>query len=152
MNIIYHCVGGTHSSAMAAAIHLGHLPSDRQPTKEEILSLPYFDTLTRAEHGRIMFRGIDEYGNKVYTLSRQFSPNLVIPAIKDAWELAGGDKDDLLLVNTMPPVNILMKIGGFSSRRLNLVSFGRPIVTKGAQLAFFKFRKIVEDVKSKLNS
>jgi hypothetical protein len=31
MKIIYHCYGGTHSSVIAAAIHLGLLPEDRVP-------------------------------------------------------------------------------------------------------------------------
>ncbi|WP_427339053.1 DUF3189 family protein [Caloranaerobacter sp. DY30410] len=147
MYIIYHCVGGTHSSAIASAIHLGILPNNKKPSLKDILSLSYFDTLNKKDQGKIIFRGIDENGHKVFTLSRQFVPHLVIPAIKDAWELAGGNKDELLLVNTMDGVNFLMKIGGFSSRRLNLVTFGRPIVAYGTILTYNKLVKIVENTK-----
>ncbi|EOD00700.1 DUF3189 family protein [Caldisalinibacter kiritimatiensis] len=151
MHIIYHCVGGTHSSAIAAAIHLGILPKNEKPNKKQILDIPYFDTLTKSYHGKIIFRGTDKNQNKVYTLSRQFAPDLVIPAVKDAWKIAGANCNELLLVDTMPAVNIWMKIGGFSSRRLNLVSFGRPIVTKGTQIAFFDIVKIVDNTINKLS-
>ena len=45
------------------------------------------------------------------------------------------------------PINLLMKIGGFSSRRLHLVSFGRPIVTRGTQKAYPNILKLVQFVK-----
>lgn len=150
MHIIYHCVGGTHSSAIASALHLGLLSMDKKPTITDILSISYFDRLTKEDQGKILLRGIDEYNNKVYTLSRQFSPHLVIPAIKDSWELAGGNREELLLVNTMPAVNFLMKLGGFSSRRLNLVSFGRPIVAKGTVNAYDDIVRIVNNTKKNI--
>lgn len=152
MNIIYHCVGGTHSSAIAAAIHLDHLPKNRKPSKQEILSVPYFDSLNKEDQGKILFRGKDSVNNSIFTLSRQFVPQLVLPAIKDAWELAGGMREDLLLVNTMPSVNLLMRIGGFSSRRLNLVSIGRPIVTLGAIRAYEEILKIVADTRKTIGN
>ncbi len=151
MNVIYHCVGGTHSSAIAAAIHLGILPKDRKPDKTEILSIPYFDTLTKKGQGKIIFRGKDSSNNNVFTLSRQFVPQLVLPAINDTWGLAGGRQEDLLLIDTMPSVNLLMKIGGFSSRRLSFTSFGRPIVTQGTIKAYKDILKIVEDTCKSIN-
>lgn len=149
MDIIYHCVGGTHSSAIAAAIHLNMLPTSTKPTFKEIMEFSFFDRLKKDQQGHIILRGIDDKGNNVYTLSRQFVPELVIPAIIDSYKIAGGNLDDLLLVDTMPSVNLLMKIGGFSSRRLHLVSFGRPIVAKGALKAYEDIVNIVKDTKSK---
>ncbi|MBS4539631.1 DUF3189 family protein [Clostridium sp. D2Q-11] len=150
MHIIYHCVGGTHSSAIAAAIHLGMLPNDKKPQLNELMDFPFFDKLKKDQQGRILLRGIDEKGNQVYTISRQFAPELVIPAIIDSYTIAGGNLDNLLLIDTMPAVNLLMKIGGFSSRRLHLVSFGRPIVAKGTLQAYEDLIKIVKDTKSKM--
>lgn len=149
-HIIYHCVGGTHSSALTAAIHLDLLPSNRKPSSKDITSISFFDTLVKEDQGKILFRGQDADGNKIYTLSRQFVPQLVLPAVKDAWELAGGRREELLIVNTMPAVNLLMRIGGFSSRRLGLVSFGRPLVTKGAINAYDTLTKIVNNTKEKI--
>ncbi|MTI66042.1 MAG: DUF3189 family protein [Firmicutes bacterium] len=149
MHIIYHCVGGTHSSAIAAAVHLGKLPMNERPKIKDLYSIPYFDTLTKKDRGRIIYRGLDIKGNKIFTLSRQFVPEIVIPAIEDTWLLAGGNKNDYILIDTMPAVNLLMKIGGFSSRRLNLVSFGRPIVAKGTLKTY---PNIVNIVKNTLNT
>ncbi|KNF09251.1 protein of unknown function DUF3189 [Gottschalkia purinilytica] len=151
MYIIYHCVGGAHSSVIACAIHLGTLPIDRTPSKEEVLNVPYFDTLNKQDQGKIILRGIDKNNNKVFSLSRQFKPELVIPAVKDAFELGGGHRDELLLVNTMPCVNSLMKIGGFSSRRLNLVSFGRPIVASGVVKNYDSIVNIVKNTKNMMS-
>lgn len=67
MHIIYHCVGGAHSSVIASAIHLGMLPETRVATNSEILSIPYYDNITREHYGRIIHRGTDEYGNNIYT-------------------------------------------------------------------------------------
>lgn len=151
MIVIYHCVGGAHSSVLAASIHLGLLPVDRKPTKEDILNIPFFDTLSKQEQGKILMKGIDEHGNNVFTLSRQFVPRLKLPAIKDAYQLGGGKLSDLLLLNTMEPVNWLMKIGGFSSRRLHFVAFGRPIAAYGAAKVYDKIAQIVASTKKIIN-
>lgn len=151
MDIIYHCVGGSHSSVLAAAIHLGLLPECRKPTKKDILTIPFFDTLSKQEQGKILLRGIDGKGNRVFTLSRQFVPRLVLPAIEDAYQLGGGQLSELILVNTMNPVNWIMKIGGFSSRRLHLVAFGRPIVAYGTVKAYDEIARLVTNTKEMIN-
>jgi hypothetical protein len=152
MIIIYHCVGGSHSSAVAAAIHLGQLPTNRIPSSEEIENITYFDTAVPKDYGRILHRGDDNKGNRIFTLSRQFVPTIVVPAVEDMWKIAGQDPQQLMMINTMPTVNILMKIGGFSSRRLNLVSFGRPIVIKGVQQTYKNLVNVVENVQSMINN
>jgi len=151
MDIIYHCVGGAHSSVIAAAIHLGLLPEDRKPTLEEILNIPFFDTLSKQEQGKIILRGIDKKNNRVFTLSRQFAPRLVLPAIEDAYQLGGGQLSNLLLISTMSSVNWLMKLGGFSSRRLHLVAFGRPIVAYGTLKAYDQILQLVAKTKEMIN-
>lgn len=151
MHIIYHCVGGSHSSCIAAAIHLNLLPKDRIPDKHDLLNIPFYDALQKVDRGKILYRGKDEFKNKIYTLGRQFVPHLVIPAIQDMWQVLGQKENDLLLVDTLPTVNWLMKIGGFASRRLGWIEFGRPIVTRGTLNAYEKIMKIVEETKKKLN-
>jgi len=151
MNIIYHCVGGSHSSVLAAAIHLGLLPENKKPTIYDILNVPFFDTLSKHEQGRILLRGIDKKGNKVFTLSRQFAHKLILPAIEDAYQLGGGQLSDLLLINTMSSVNWIMKIGGFSSRRLHLVAFGRSIVAFGTLKSYEQIAQIVAYTKKLIN-
>jgi len=152
MKIIYHCVGGTHSSATAAAIHLNILPSDRVPSADEIMNIGYFDTMQKKDIGLLIFKGTDEFGNEVYSLGRQFNKNLVLNSIKSTYSISNKNTDDLLFIDSMTTVNILMKIGGFSSRRLHLVSFGRPIVLKGTQKAYKNMIKLVKDTKEQFCS
>ncbi|WP_330602824.1 DUF3189 family protein [Anaerosolibacter carboniphilus] len=147
---MYHCVGGSHSSTTAAAIHLGLLPMEYIPDRHDFLGVPFYDTLEKCDRGKIILRGIDEKGHKIYTLSRQFSPHLVIPAIQDMWRVLEQQEDDLMIVNTLPTVNTLMKIGGFSSRRLQWVRFGRPIVIKGTQSTYMNIVKVVRQIKEKI--
>ncbi len=129
--IVYHDVGGAHSSCVAANIHVNNLSSNLTPTKEDLLRLPTFDKITKQDVGHLKFIGADEFGHKVYTLSVQYKPNIVIPAIRDIYREVNGSDSDLILVSSQPFVNTWMKIGGFTSRRLGIVSIGRPIVTYG---------------------
>ncbi|MCT4621149.1 MAG: DUF3189 family protein [Marinisporobacter sp.] len=151
LHIIYHCVGGCHSSCTAAAIHLNMLPTNHIPSTHDLLNIPFFDTLEKTDGGKIFCRGTDELGNKVYTLGRQFVPHIVIPCIHDMWKILNQRKEDLLLVDTLPCVNNLMRIGGFSSRRLKWVKFGRPIVAYGTLSAYEDIVKVVEETKKILH-
>ena len=151
MHIIYHCVGGAHSSVIASAIHLGMLPKTRVATNSEILSIPYYDNITREHYGRIIHRGIDEYGNNIYTLSRQFSGSLIIRALGDLSVILTGNENNVIFVNVSPAVNASMKIGGFLSRRLRLIWPGRPIVLWGSRRAYMDFVNIVRDIKEKVH-
>lgn len=151
MHIIYHCVGGCHSSCTAAAIHLNMLPTNHTPSKYDLLNIPFFDTLEKTDMGKIIYRGTDEFGNKIYTLGRQFVPHIVIPSIKDMWQILRQKEEDLLMVNTLPCVNFLMRVGGFSSRRLKWVKFGRPIVAYGTLLAYKDIVKVVKETKKILH-
>lgn len=150
--IIYHDVGGAHSTQTAASLHLNLLPKDRVPTAEELMALPRFDRAEKSDHGRIQLTGIDEYGNTVYTLGREYTEKMTITALKDLYVLLKGDLDGLIIVNMKPTINLLMKIGGYSSRRLHLVNFGRPIVIKGTQKAFFNIVSLVDQVKEAIKS
>lgn len=152
MIVIYHDVGGAHSTATAANIHIGKLPIDSIPTKNEILNLPTFDKITKDQMGNLLYIGEDEYGTKVYTLGRKYKPKLVIPAIKSMYSAINGNANDLLIIDTHPTVNIWMKIGGFSSRVLNLVAFGRPIVTYGTLKAYEEIANIVRKVKEQVTN
>jgi hypothetical protein len=79
---IYNCYGGTHSSSLASAVHLKKLPLDRIPTTEEILGTDYFNKLNSKDMGKIIYRGTDDEGNKVYTIGRGTS-RILIPCLKD---------------------------------------------------------------------
>lgn len=147
MIVIYQDIGGAHSSVVAANIHLNRLPSDVVPDKKDILALPTFDKIQLKDWGHLIYIGEDEFGAKVYTLSRQRKPELVIPAITDMYSILIGDTKGLYIMNTIPAVNVWMAIGGYSSRMLGLVGFGRPIVAYGVLKAYKKIAVIVGQVK-----
>ncbi|WP_123054437.1 DUF3189 family protein [Clostridium sp. JN-1] len=150
MIVIYHDVGGAHSTVAAANIHIGKLPMDRVPDTKELISLPTFDKITKDELGHLIYIGKDEFNTKVYTLGRKYAPNIVIPAIQDMCSICNKDSKELLIIDTKPTVNFLMNVGGFTSRKLHLVSIGRPIVLKGTQQAYMDIVKLVQGVKSTL--
>ncbi|MBZ4653996.1 MAG: hypothetical protein JG781_1335 [Peptococcaceae bacterium] len=149
MRIIYNCYGGSHSSITAAAIHVGLLPETRVAKKEELLNVPYFDAQVAPDHGRIRFIGFDEYGNEVYITSKKNLGRQYESIMRQFIYLAGGKQEDFLFINTMPYVNFLMVIGGYTSRRLGLSLLGRPIVIRGTQLSYMKFVHLVRLVKNK---
>ncbi len=149
VKIIYNCYGGSHSSITAAAIHLGLLPETRVAYKEELLNVPYFDAQVSPDHGRIRFMGFDEYGNEIYITSKKNLGRDYEAIMRQFVYLAGGKQEDILFINTMPYVNFLMVVGGYTSRRLGLSFLGRPIVIKGTQLSYMKFVHLVKLVKCK---
>ncbi|MDP4178345.1 MAG: DUF3189 family protein [Bacillota bacterium] len=150
MIVIYHDVGGAHSTAVAANIHINKLLMNRIPSKQEILSLPTFDKIEKEQVGHLVYIGKDEFNAQIYTLSRQRKPNLVISVVTDMYNILHGNTNELIIVDTKPAVNLLMNIGGFTSRRLHWVSFGRPIVTKGTQQAYMDLVDMVKNVKKDL--
>lgn len=146
MVIIYNCYGGTHSSILASAIHLKKLPDDRIPTKEEILSLQFFNKLTYKDMGRLIFHGPDDEGNRIYTIGRGTSKALV-PAMRNLAIAICKDKgidESFLFINCSPTVHPLMTMGGFFSRALHIDFIGVPLLTKGARLTYYNIIKLVE--------
>jgi len=152
MIVVYHDIGGAHSAAVAANIHTGNLPSDTVPERSAVLSLPTFDNIEKKDWGRFIHIGKDEFGADVYTLSRQRAPEIVIPAITDLYNILNNTErnEGLYVVDTSATVNLLMKIGGFLSRRLGLVGVGRPIVTYGTLQAYKDIADVVIKAKGKM--
>ncbi|WP_018248647.1 DUF3189 family protein [Orenia marismortui] len=151
MHIIYHDVGGAHSVAVAAALHLNKLPVNNIPTKEDIISLATFDKIKKKDIGHLIYQGKDEFANQVYTLGYKYSSKIALPLLQDTYALLG-KKDDLLLIDTKPTINFLMKVGGFTSRGLGISSLGRPIVTRGVLKAYPKLVELVSNVKRNLKA
>lgn len=150
MKIIYHCWGGSHSSVICAAIHLGLLPRDRVPSAAELRSLPQFDRQTSRDHGRIIRMGRDEWGNDVFFLGRRSNGPVIDRILPGMAGVFGLPEGEIVTLNTMPYVNLLMVIGGTLSRGLGIVCPGRAIVTHGARLAHHKLCRAVAKVKDRV--
>ena len=135
MIFIYNDYGGTHTTSLAAAYHLKKLPTNRRLTKEEILNVDYFNKLTRADFGKLIFHGIDEDGNSVYTIGRK-SSKLVVPALKNLSMLLQEKyqgQEKIIFSNTSPTVPFALTMGGLFSRGLKIDFIGVPFLIVGAK-------------------
>lgn len=145
MIFIYNDYGGTHTTSLAAAYHLNKLPTHRQLTTEEILAVDYFNKLNTSDMGKLVFHGLDENGNPVYTLGRG-SSKVVIPALKNL-SLILQDKyqnaEPIVYSNTSPTVPLVMTIGGFLTKRLKLSFVGDPLLIAGAKQCCSNIRELV---------
>jgi len=149
MKIIYHCYGGTHSSVMAASLHLGILDCSRSPSKEELLACPYFDEVNSKDSGKINFVGKDDNNNEVYVMGCKSAGNIIETFAENYNRIMGYNSDDIVMADAKPCLNILMKLGGFLSRRLNLLGMGRYLLFLGSRKAFIKIQTLVSLVKEK---
>ncbi len=148
MIVVYYDYGGTHTSVVASAVHLGTLNPAKVPESKEITMLPLFDSVTQNELGHIIYIGTDEYGNNIYTLGLKRAKNLVIPAISDMYKAVFGNTDGLYLVDVSPATDVFMKIGGFISRGLKMQPLGLPIITYGTRRAYPDIVEIVKNTKN----
>lgn len=143
MKVIYHCYGGAHSSVVAAALHLGLLDKGRPPSAQELLNLPYYDKTDGNDFGTMHFMGIDKCSNPVYAAGKKNMGEKYSKILMGIAEILGVE-EELLLVDCFKRINWSMKLGGFTSRRLNLVYLGRPILNWGTQRAFSSLVDLVE--------
>ncbi|MBU8878441.1 DUF3189 family protein [Bacillus sp. FJAT-29790] len=149
MIYIYNDYGGTHTTSLAAAYHLQKLPTDRKLTKEEILNVDYFNKLDRSDTCRFIFHGIDEDGNRVYSIGRR-SSKLVVPALKNLSLLYQEQfhiDEKIIYSNTSPTVPFAMTMGGFFSRGLKIDFIGVPLLVIGAKQACKNIFQLVEYTK-----
>jgi hypothetical protein len=138
MIYIYNCYGGTHSSSMAAAVHLGKLTPDRIPTRDDILNIDLYNKLTYADMGRLIYRGTDKEGCKVFTLGRGTS-KVLVPCLRNLIMLLNeecGISEKVIFSNMSPTVTLPMTIGGFFSRGLGIDFIGVPLLVFGSKLAY----------------
>lgn len=150
MIYIYNDYGGTHTTSMAAAYHLKQLPqSERKLTTEEILNVKFFNKLTHADFGKLIFHGTDEDGNLVYTIGRKRN-KLLVPALKEM-SLLLQEKfkfdEKIIFSNTSPTVPPAMTLGGFFSRGIKIDFIGVPLLVKGAKQCCDNVFRLVENTK-----
>ncbi len=150
MILIYHCFGSAHSSVVASAIHLGMLPLDRVPREEEILTLPHYDQTPREELGNPFYVGRDEYNWEVYILGLANQKELAKRTIWSLLKIYNVPSHYLILADSLKCINNLTRLGGFLSRRVGLVSIGRPLTIKGIQKGYYPYVKLVKQVKKQI--
>ena len=145
MIFIYNDYGGTHTTSLAAAYHLKKIPTNRKLTKEEILNIDYFNKLTKADFGKLIFHGIDEDGHSVYTIGRK-SSKLVVPALKELSMLLQDKyqgQEKIIFSNTSPTVPFALTMGGLFSRGLKIDLIGVPCLIVGAKQCCLTILRLV---------
>ena len=127
---------------------LGILPADRLPTRQEFCNCPSLIVTT----SRVPFTTWAKMkGHEVYVLGRGRGGKIAETTLINGYNLAGGQADrELVIVDTLKCVNLIMRIGGYLSRRLRLVFLGRPLVLVGTQRAFRCLVAVVEAVKAEV--
>ncbi|MBO8126688.1 MAG: DUF3189 family protein [Firmicutes bacterium] len=146
LKIIYHCYGSSHSSVVAAAIHLGYLPKDRPPTTSELINIPHYDRTMTRDLGTLFFFGRDAQGHEVYILGRKNAEELISNLVPSILKYYGHPPQEILLVNALERLSLLTTVGGTLSRGAGLVSIGRPLTIWGIKRCYFNFVQLVESV------
>jgi len=113
------------------------------------MALPYFDKTPGEVYGIIRFMGQTSEGDEVYALGKKNLGGRLNHVFLGLAELLGVE-NQVIVVNTMPYVNIIMMVGGFLSRRLGIVILGRPILIWGTRLAFPDLVGLVKTIKTKM--
>jgi hypothetical protein len=150
MIYIYNDYGGTHTTSLAAAYHLKQLPqSEQKLTTDEILNVKFFNKLTKEDFGKLIFHGVDDEGNPVYTIGRKRN-KFVVPALKEMSLLLQEKfnfEEKIVFSNTSPTVPFAMSMGGFFSRGLKIDVIGVPLLVIGAKRCSSNIYRLVENTK-----
>ncbi len=150
MKVIYYCYGSAHSSVVAAAIHLGHLPTEYIPDYKDIVALPDFDVARDDSLGHIFFKGKDERGNEIYTLGMGGEPDIVKRTLWGWIKESGADHRSFYFAAALPYLNRKGRLGGALSRRYGLVGIGRYLAAKGICESYERFVTFVQQTKNEL--
>ena len=95
--------------------------------------------------GRIIYRGIDDEGNKVYSIGRGTSKAL-IPCLKNLITILHDEcslNEKIIFSNMSPTVPPAMTMGGFFARGLGIDFIGVPLLVTGAKQAYKRVIEIV---------
>lgn len=151
MKVIYYDYGGAHSSVLAASLHTGTISGRRRPTSDQIRHLPHFDQATPADHGRLVYIGDARPGVEVYVLGCRRYHTIARRALRGVARAYGIPHGDLVMADTLPGVNLAMRVGGLLSRGLGLSTIGRPLVAWGTRSAFFNIMRIVDRTRDEVD-
>lgn len=113
-----------------------------------MFKLPLFDTQDGVDQGKLYFYGFDENGNQVYVIGRNRDMEALYLIFCGAGN--GEAADGVLLVNALPCVPFLLRIGGFISRRLKLPRLGRPLLRAGLRQGYRCVSDLVYRVKAEI--
>lgn len=135
--MIYACYAGTHSSALAASLHLGIVDSGC-----DISELPYFDRRLSHEIGVPAFVGRDNEGTDVYALGTGWLSAPLERAVSDLVEIHFPGVC-VCICSVRGFLDFPARVGGFASRRLGLVHLGRALIAESLARKLPEMRRMV---------
>lgn len=95
MHIVYHSIAKGNLSSIAASIHLNKLPNHSVPSIEQIKEY----TLQTSDDFDLVFNGIDDNNNSIYSLNRLSNPSLLITTVMEVFKVFDIDIDNIKLIN-----------------------------------------------------
>lgn len=110
------------------------------------MQIPRFDLTPNADIGKLFFMGEDERGDQVYIIGLGAGHRSLSHLVDSYLQLLGMTAADYRLVNCLSCVNLPTRIGGYSSRSLGLVWFGRRVAAWGVQHSFHNYLRLVQRV------
>lgn len=149
--MIYSCFGGTHTSPVAAALHLGLLPRGRPFTLEALEALPPFDRLTLRDLGRLLVWGRDAHGLQVATIGHGGWLNPIRTAVSATLAATGTPPGQVHWVDCYDLLTPSLRLGGFLSRSLGLSRAGRFLLLRGLEQIRVPLERRVEAVLQQLS-
>ncbi|HHY45638.1 MAG TPA: DUF3189 family protein [Firmicutes bacterium] len=137
--VIYACYAGTHSSVLAASIHVGLFGDGC-----DVCELLFFDKRTYPDIGVPALVGRDEHGSEVYALGTGWLSAPLEQAVCDLVELAYPNVY-LCICAVRGFLDLQARLGGFASRRCRLVFLGRRLVASSLLRKVPDLRRAVLD-------
>lgn len=120
--VFYACYAGTHSSVVAASLHLGLLDGGTK-----VSDLPLFDRRTHSEVGVPALVGVDKFGTEVYALGTGWLSGELERPLCDLIRVASpGARACICSVRGF--LDVRARIGGFASRRCRMTRPGRALI------------------------
>ncbi|MGI6663494.1 MAG: DUF3189 family protein [Bacillota bacterium] len=137
--VIYACYAGTHSSVLAASIHIGLLNEGC-----DICDLPFFDRRKLPDIGVPALIGKDRYGTEVYALGTGWVSHPLEQAVCDLVELIYPNVC-LCICAVRGFLDLQARVGGFASRRFCLTFPGRQLIASSLRRKVPHLRRAVDD-------
>lgn len=122
---------------------------DRPPTKDEILKIELFNKLRFTDRGKFYYHGLDDEGNKVYTIGRGNS-KILVPSLCNFFKLLDDEiklKEKIIFSTTGYAIPLAMALGGFVSVRLQIHFIGVPLLVIGTRQTYKNIIYIVNKTK-----
>jgi len=125
--VFYACYAGTHSSILAASLHLGLLKEDCK-----VCDLPFFDRRISCDIGVPVKVGMDPNGAEVYAVGTGWLSSAIEKPVCDLIEVAS-PKAKACICSVRGFLDFWARIGGFTSRRCRMIWPGRPLIASSLE-------------------